>query len=366
MIKISLNEELEKLLLGKGAIKVGFTTLETLAGGPPGSDITYVLPEAQSAISYALPLNRDLIRPYLKKEPNSRVNLENDRFNVTMKAWDISKEVAELLRKKGFKAFAVMSNFKYRKDSEDWNYELTPDISLRYLALRGGVGSFGWSGNLGLKGYGPLFTLGGIVTSAMLEPTDPIPESESFCNKCKVCVKVCAFRMFDEEEEVTIKIGGQEYTHAKRIDKGRCHMVCGGYSGLDITGKWSTWSAGRYEQPKTKHEAIVSLIRAQKNWFKLPKREDAKFYDYKDIEELQNVPFIGNKTVKLGNYLLFTCGHCQIVCWGDPKETNENYRLLKNSGCVVQKEDGSIVVLPPVEAKKAFDNLDPEHKKLYH
>ena len=29
MIKISLNEELEKLLLGKGAIKVGFTTLET-------------------------------------------------------------------------------------------------------------------------------------------------------------------------------------------------------------------------------------------------------------------------------------------------------------------------------------------------
>jgi hypothetical protein len=24
------------------------------------------------------------------------------------------------------------------------------------------------------------------------------------------------------------------------------------------------------------------------------------------------------------------------------------------------------VVLPPVEAKKAFDNLDPEHKKLYH
>ncbi|MHA2474864.1 MAG: hypothetical protein ACXAES_16695, partial [Promethearchaeota archaeon] len=49
-IKISLNEELEKFLLGKGAIKVGFTTLETLAGGPPGSDITYVLPEAQSAI----------------------------------------------------------------------------------------------------------------------------------------------------------------------------------------------------------------------------------------------------------------------------------------------------------------------------
>jgi hypothetical protein len=40
--------------------------------------------------------------------------------------------------------------------------------------------------------------------------------------------------------------------------------------------------------------------------------------------------------------------------------------LLKNSGCVVQKEDGSIVVLPPEEAKKAFDELSPEHRKLYH
>ncbi|MHA1543222.1 MAG: hypothetical protein ACTSQH_09625, partial [Candidatus Hodarchaeales archaeon] len=108
-----------------------------------------------------------------------------------------------------------------------------------------------------------------------------------------------------------------------------CHLVCGGYSGLDITGEWSTWSPGRYEQPKTKREALKSLIRAQKNWFK------------------------------------FTCGHCQIVCWGDPKETNENYRLLRNSGCVVQKEDGTIVVLPPEEAKKAFDELNPEHKKLY-
>jgi len=362
---MSLQKEIKEYLLEQGAVKVGFTTLETLEGGPPGSDITYVLPEAQSAISYALPLNRDLIRPYLKKEPNSRCELEKDRFDLNMKGWDISKKVAELLKKKGFKAFPVMQNFKYRKELEDWKYELPPDISLRYLAVRGGVGLFGWSGNLGLKGYGPNLVLGAIVTSAKLEPTDPLPESESFCNKCKVCVKVCAFRMFDEEEEVTIKIGGQEYTHAKRIDKGRCHMVCGGYSGLDITGKWSTWSAGRYEQPKTKHEAIVSLIRAQKNWFKLPKREDVKFYDYKDIEELQNVPFIGHKTVKLGEYLSFTCGHCQIVCWGDPKETNENYRLLRNSGCVVQKEDGTIVVLPPEEAKKAFDELNPEHKKLY-
>jgi len=157
---MSLQKEIKEYLLEQGAVKVGFTTLETLEGGPPGSDITYVLPEAQSAISYALPLNRDLIRPYLKKEPNSRCELEKDRFDLNMKGWDISKKVAELLKKKGFKAFPVMQNFKYRKELEDWKYELPPDISLRYLAVRGGVGLFGWSGNLGLKGYGPNLVLG--------------------------------------------------------------------------------------------------------------------------------------------------------------------------------------------------------------
>ncbi len=304
------------------------------------------MPEAQSAISFALPLNRDLIRPYLNKEPNSRLNHEIDRFDCNMKSYAISKEVAELLRKKGFKAFPVMPNFKFRPNKRGM-----PDISLRYLAVRGGVGTYGWSGNLGLKGYGPNMVLGGIVTSAKLEPTDPLPESESFCNRCKLCTKVCAFRMFDAEEEVKIKIGGYEFTHSKRIDKRRCGMVCSGLSGLEISGKWSTWSAGRYKRPENVQDMRKLLMRAFKNSLKLPKREDFKLYDFGEIKPLRD-PF-------------FTCGNCQIICWGDPKQTKENYRLLINSGCVVQKEDGSIEILEPKEAEKLFNAMDPKHKELY-
>jgi epoxyqueuosine reductase QueG len=52
---------------------VGFATLETMEGGPEGADLKYMLPEAQSAIGFALPLNKQLIRPYLAKEyPNAR------------------------------------------------------------------------------------------------------------------------------------------------------------------------------------------------------------------------------------------------------------------------------------------------------
>lgn len=304
------------------------------------------MPEAQSAISFALPLNRDLIRPYLNKEPNSRLNHEVDRFDVNVKSYAISKEVAELLRKKGFKAFPVMPNFKFRPNKRGM-----PDISLRYLAVRGGVGTYGWSGNLGLKGYGPQIVLGGIVTSVKLEPTDPLPESESFCNRCKICANVCAFRMFDAEEEVKIKIGGHEFTHSKRIDKRRCGMICSGLSGLEIEGKWSTWSAGRYKRPENVQDMNKLLMRAFKNSFKLPKREDFKLYDFGEIKPPRDI--------------FFTCGNCQIVCWGDPKQTKENYRLLINSGCVVQKEDGSIEILEPKEAEKLFNAMDPKHKKLY-
>ncbi|MFC1969854.1 epoxyqueuosine reductase, partial [Chloroflexota bacterium] len=46
----------------------GIATAETLAGGPPSADITYVLPGAKSAICFAVPLDQRLIPPFLAKE----------------------------------------------------------------------------------------------------------------------------------------------------------------------------------------------------------------------------------------------------------------------------------------------------------
>jgi hypothetical protein len=60
-----------------------------------------------------------------------------------------------------------------------------------------------------------------------------------------------------------------------------------------------------------------------------------------------------------------TCGNCNLICWGDPAETAKNYKILKNSGCVIQKEDGEIAVLPPEKAKEEFEKMSPKHKRLY-
>jgi epoxyqueuosine reductase QueG len=46
-----------------GAVEVGIATLEILDGRPPSTDLKYVLPDAKSALCFALPLNQDVIEP---------------------------------------------------------------------------------------------------------------------------------------------------------------------------------------------------------------------------------------------------------------------------------------------------------------
>jgi epoxyqueuosine reductase QueG len=48
--------------LDQGALSVGFATKETLKGGPPTTDMTYVMPEAETAICFAIPLDKVKIR----------------------------------------------------------------------------------------------------------------------------------------------------------------------------------------------------------------------------------------------------------------------------------------------------------------
>jgi epoxyqueuosine reductase len=65
---MSLEKEIIGLLKSLGAISVGFANLETLVGGPPSSDIRYIMPGAKSAISFALPVNKEFLKRFLAKE----------------------------------------------------------------------------------------------------------------------------------------------------------------------------------------------------------------------------------------------------------------------------------------------------------
>jgi epoxyqueuosine reductase len=347
---MSLEKDIREFLTGRGAVKVGIATRETLSGGPPSADLTYMLPEARSAVSFALPLDKEKIRLYLSKR--SHAAHEQDNFETNVRSSRLAKELALWLEEKGFESKRVISNTVYRTEVEGWELSMPPDLSHRYIAARSGVGSFGWSGNIGLKGYGSAVILGTTVTRAELQPTEPESSEKSFCDVCKRCVAACPSGMFDAKDSMSVTLGGVTFTHSARNSYLPCQFVCGGFTGLDpVAGKWSTWSPGRYSIPQDQGDLMSVFLRAVENYSKWPERTG-------DPGGYQN-PALSGENLRL------TCGNCQIICWGDHKETRENYRILKRSGCVIQRENGDIEVLPAREAARAFDSLDPEHRKLY-
>jgi len=337
-------------------VSVGFATKNTLEGGPPTTDMTYILPEAETAICFAVPLDKSKIRLYLGKSgKRGRFDHVIDNGDVYLKAYKYSKVAADFLEEKGYKSAPVINNFKYREDVPDWRTKLPPLLALRLVAARSGVGSIGWSGNILVKGYGAAVLLGALVTSAKLEPTDPIPIEDSPCDKCKLCVNVCAFRMFDNKEEDSYTLGGYTFSFSKRINVSRCYAVCGGQSGLDKTHKWSTWSPGRTPYPETEEDAdrtFAHLFTHPVKKLRVAGEEgsyaESKLINDKIVQEYISSGEIASNTFT-ENFIL-TCGNCQLICSGDHDETAENYRILTNSGCVVTTENGDNIILSKEEA----------------
>lgn len=340
------NQNIEEFLRERGALKVGFSTLETLMGGPPSTDLSYKLEGARSAISFALPLERGAIRAFLAKE--DRTAHERDNLETNLRAKDLSWELAKMLERNGYPSKGTAANNKYRQEIPGWQLSLPPDISHRYLAVRSGVGSFGWSGNVGIKGVGPAIILGTCLTTLELEPTPPVPAEASFCDRCKLCHASCAVEMFDHKAETSVTIGGVTFTHARRRNLLLCLFCCGGFTGLHRSGKWSTWSPGRFRLPETPEKLEQEFLRAVGLYARRPEMPGG--YAHSALN---------------GAKQYMTCGNCQIVCWGDKKETAHNVKLLHHSGCVLQRPDGALYVLPPEEATQAFTEMEPERRRLY-
>ena len=355
---MTLKDEVEHILLEQGAVSVGFATKKTLEGGPPDTDMTYVIPEAETVICFAVPLDKAKIRAYLGKElPRGRFDHVIDRGDVYLKAYKFARKASDFLEERGHKSAPVFNNFKYREEDPDWRAKMPPILALRWIAARSGVGSIGWSGNILVKEYGATVLLGALVTSVKLEPTDPIPPEESPCDKCKLCVQVCAFRMFSNKEEDSFILGGYTFSFAKRNNVIRCYTVCGGHSGLDKTGDWSTWSPGRTPYPETEEDAdqtFTHLFTHQIKNFRV-KGEEGSFAESKLLKDDIAREFISSGEVASNTFtenFITTCGACHLICSGNHNETVENSKLLMNSGCVVTDKNGDNIIVSSNKAKE--------------
>jgi epoxyqueuosine reductase len=342
-------EKLSRILIEEvmslGACSAGIATVETLAGGPPSTDLSYVLPNAKSAVCFAVALNQRLIPHYLMKI--DRLAHERDNLRTNALASGIAAQLAKFLEQKGYPSVPVVANEVYRQDTPRGTLDMFPDISHRYLAVRSGVGHLGLSGNVITKDEGAAVILATTVTTADLEPTDPLPEEENYCDNCKLCLASCASGFMDPHEKTSVTLGKTGFTYSKRRNYMRCELVCGGFTGLHKSGKWSTWSPGRFAIPDNDDDFAPALMRGVEAYRKRPEGEG------------------GHRHVLMDKKLYITCGNCQLVCCPDKEERRARHKMLTESGVVVQNPDGALEAVSPATAKERIASMNPEERELY-
>ncbi|WXG53154.1 MAG: hypothetical protein RNU03_00080 [Candidatus Sedimenticola sp. (ex Thyasira tokunagai)] len=99
------------LLEGAGASGV---TTEALADGPPSADLTYVLAQAKSAVSFAIPIAPESIAPYSMKK--GRIFLEKEMIRANVLASGVALHLSHYLENSGYKSVPVAANLVYRPD----------------------------------------------------------------------------------------------------------------------------------------------------------------------------------------------------------------------------------------------------------
>ena len=328
----SAETKLKSLALNLGADLVGLTSRDILAEGPPSADPCYLLPSANSVISFAVSLDRNIVKDFISKN-KWRPHCVN-RKAIAQRLYKIGDALVEKLRSEGYEAVNVDINNNYRPEKGIADVtemtEFHPDFSHRYGALASGIGRIGWSGNLLTREYGALVELGSVLTSATLTPDKPILDKEHPCDRCKMCSLVCPVEMIHPKASTQVTVAGVTETISQKRPNTCCWIGCTGYEGLAASQTWSNWSPYRLGRtlPREKQELDALCISLQKA-----------------DPQMQNADNIFNnyrRAVFDPDWFYYTvCGFCRSVCAPRREERLANRKLITDSGTVALRLDGS-------------------------
>ena len=98
----SAETRLKSLALSLGADLVGVTTRDLLADGPPSADPRYLLPSANSVISFAVSLDREIVQDFINKK-KWRPHCDNRKI-IAQTLYTIGDTLTEQLRTEGYEA----------------------------------------------------------------------------------------------------------------------------------------------------------------------------------------------------------------------------------------------------------------------
>ena len=345
-----LETALKELALKEGSIRAGIARREAFTEAPPSADMRYLKPWANTVVSFAISNGTDWIEDYLGKV--TRMVMRDNMHFIYHEAYRIANAIASRLKDAGFKAHAIIPNGLYRPDHTFEkglpDNDLKPPLSLRYMAVGAGVGTFGWSGNVMVPGYWSNVYLGGVLTDALLEPDSLI--EETLCDNCRICTRVCPVGFIGKKKQTSVRIGGRQFVYNSKRSDLRCLTGCGGYTGLSKSGKWSSWSTGRTILPDDA-EGLPELYARLRD-------------DPANAAATRNLSF-GPRGVldRPKENVKTTCNHCNTVCSGPLEVRKKWMELLFESGVVELDEEGWEVVVKFDEqgnrtARRAVSEVD--------
>lgn len=172
--------EIRRLARQLGAVAGGVATVENLIERK-AIDLD-ILPSARSIVVIACGHSRAAL-----DSKNLQIKQE-DTIATYEKVRDISKQLAMALEKQGYGAVAIPAFIPI--DMSDGKQGMVGAIDLRRAAVEAGIGNYGKSGLVLVKGFGPKVRLGAVLTTAPLKPTTkknrfPCPTD------CQICMLGC-------------------------------------------------------------------------------------------------------------------------------------------------------------------------------
>ncbi len=172
--------EIEKKAIRLGAVAAGVCSIRRLIEAN-AMDLD-VLPSAKTVLAIACGHSRGAL-----DSKNLQVK-QNDTMATYEKVRAVSKGLAMALEARGYKAVAIPPFLPM--DMSDGKFGMVGSVDLRRAAVEAGIGSYGKSGLVLVKGFGPRVRLGAVLTSAALKPTKK--RSQYLCpEECQICLSAC-------------------------------------------------------------------------------------------------------------------------------------------------------------------------------
>ncbi|MHA2008028.1 MAG: hypothetical protein ACXABO_12050 [Promethearchaeota archaeon] len=360
-----LKDKVQQLAIDSGAVLVGIGSQERLKNAPPSADMNYSLPGAKSCIIWAYANSLDALERYFSKK--DRMGVKYLKHFAYSTAWKTAEKIANFIENNSeYKAHPVIPNYKYRRvEGRRFNQiqdaKGHPDFSLRFGAVAAGLGHLGWSGNVVTKEFGGSCYLGGVLTTAPLE-SDPMAE-ENYCNRCKICVKVCTAGFFhetEEEYEYPVVIGGHKQVYAKREITFRCGLTCMGIIGVSEDGSWGTWAVNHLSTKKDTDEVWRDPAYRQQLWQKILISENTpqklRTFSANILASYSKATLAENAGFHSFTDMNPRCGNCSYICVKDHKKRLDLLEMLKTSGKVYIDDEG----------REYVEKINDDGKKLVY